>query len=255
LRNLAQRYETNPTLPSASVSKTLLRVSRHFWKKIFGGVDYFPYLCNSNQYTYYIMTIKKKHFFLIALISCGFAFSIWAFVNYQTKRKAKERIDNALAQRFDEAMDAAFPLLENYAVAMKDRADSIVNMAQKSKEDTSHSYSDAFYKLWQQYARSEQGLKCYNMIEEYEYFRISPVIEVLVNSGNKKENESEAIKKLTWAGTLLREPYLFGYDSIMNASKEARQFVSDCLEVFEPYRNNNDNIQAWRDLMLGRQRQ
>ena len=215
-----------------------------------GFVDYFPYLCKTNQYTYYNMTIKKKHFILIALILCGLALSIWAFVDYNTKRKAKEQIDNALAQRFDEAMDAAFPLLENYAIAMKDRADSVENMARKSEEDKSHSFSDAFYKLWEQYARTKQGINCSNMIEEYEYFRISPIIEVLVNSGDKKKNESDAIKKLTWAGTLLREPYLLGYDSIMNASRQARMFVSECIEVIEPYRNDKENIQAWRDLML-----
>lgn len=196
------------------------------------------------------MTKKTKRIIIIALALCCIILSIWAFVNYQTKRKAKEQYNNSLAQRFDEAIDAAYPLLENYALAMKDRADSIEKMAIKAKEDTSHGYSDAFYKLWEQYARTKQGIRCYNMIEEYEYFRISPIIEVLVNSGNQRENESEAIKKLTWAGTLLREPYLLGYDSVMNASKEARLFVSECIDVFEPYRNNNNNIQAWRDLML-----
>lgn len=196
------------------------------------------------------MTKKTKRIIIIALALCCIVLSIWAFVNYQTKRKAKEQYNNALAQRFDEAIDAAFPLLENYAVAMKDRADSIENMARKSKEDTSHSYSDAFYKLWEQYARTKQGIHSYNMIEEYEYFRISPIIEILVNSGDKKKSESDAIKKLTWAGTLLREPYLLGYDSVMNASKEARQYISDCLEAIGPYHSKQNNIQAWRDLML-----
>ena len=196
------------------------------------------------------MTKKTKRIIIIALALCCIVLSIWAFVNYQTKRKAKEQYNNALAQRFDEAIDAAYPLLENYAIAMKDRADSIENMARKSKEDTSHGYSDAFYKLWEQYARTKQGINSYNMIEEYEYFRISPIIEILVNSGDKKKNESEAIKKLTWAGTLLREPYLLGYDSVMNASKEARQYISDCLEAIDPYHSKQNNIQAWRDLML-----
>ena len=209
-----------------------------------------PYLCRTNQYTYYNMTIKKKHFILIALISCGIVLSIWAFVNYQTKRKAKEQIDNALAQRFDEAMDAAFPLLESYAIAMKDRADSIENMAIKAKEDSINKYRDAFTKLWVQYTRSEKSINNYVLIEEFSYFRMSPIFEMLINSGDKKKNESEAIKKLTMAGMALNDPYRMEYDSLINTSKEVKQFISDYQEAISPYHSDKDNIRAWRELML-----
>lgn len=209
-----------------------------------------PYLCRTNQNTYYNMTIKKKHFILIALISCGLVLSIWAFVNYQTKRKAKEQIDNALAQRFDEAMDAAFPLLENYAIAMKDRADSIENMAIKAKEDSINKYRDAFTKLWVQYTRSEKSINNYVLIEEFSYFRMSPIFEMLINSGDKKKNESEAIKELTMAGMALNDPYRMEYDSLINTSKEVKQFISDYQEAISPYHSDKDNIRAWRELML-----
>ena len=209
-----------------------------------------PYLCRTNQYTYYNMTIKKKHFILIALISCGIVLSIWAFVNYQTKRKAKEQIDNALAQRFDEAMDAAFPLLESYAIAMKDRADSIENMAIKAKEDSINKYRDAFTKLWMQYTRSEKSMNNYVLIEEFSYFRMSPIFEMLINSGDKKKNESDAIKKLTMAGMALNDPYRMEYDSLINTSKEVKQFISDYQEAISPYHSDKDNIRAWRELML-----
>ena len=196
------------------------------------------------------MTINKKHFILIALISCGIVLSIWAFVNYQTKRKAKEQIDNALAQRFDEAMDAAFPLLESYAIAMKDRADSIENMAIKAKEDSINKYRDAFTKLWVQYTRSEKSINNYVLIEEFSYFRMSPIFEMLINSGDKKKNESEAIKKLTMAGMALNDPYRMEYDSLINTSKEVKQFISDYQEAISPYHSDKDNIRAWRELML-----
>lgn len=196
------------------------------------------------------MTIKKKHFILIALITCGLVLSIWAFVNYQTKRKAKEQYNNALAQRFDEIIEATFPLLENYAQAMKGRADSVENIARKSKEDTCYSYRDAIAILWERYANTEEGKKCYIIMEEYEYFQISPVIEMLVNSGEIKKNESDAIKKLTWAGVLLREPYFLEYDSIINASIKARQLISECMEVIDPYRGKEQSIHAWRNYAL-----
>lgn len=196
------------------------------------------------------MTKKTKRIIIIALALCCIVLSIWAFVNYQTKRKAKEQYNNALAQRFDEAIDAAYPLLKNYAIAMKDRADSIEIMAIKAKEDTINKYRDAFTKLWMQYTRSEKSINNYVLIEEFSYFRMSPIFEMLINSGDKKKNESDAIKKLTMAGMALNDPYRMEYDSLINTSKEVKQNISDYQEAITPYRSDNENIRAWRELML-----
>ena len=89
---------------------------------------------------------------------------------------------------------------------------------------------------------------------EYEYFKVSPVIEMLINSGDNKKKESEAIKKLTWAGMLLKKPLIEEFDSLMNATREARQLISECMEVIEPYRSEETNIRAWRELVLGGRR-
>lgn len=196
------------------------------------------------------MTKKTKRIIIITLALCCIVLSIWAFVNYQTKRKAKEQYNNALAQRFDEAIDAAYPLLKNYAIAMKDRADSIEIMAIKAKEDTINKYRDAFTKLWMQYTRSEKSINNYVLIEEFSYFRMSPIFEMLINSGDKKKNESDAIKKLTMAGMALNDPYRMEYDSLINTSKEVKQNISDYQEAITPYRSDNENIRAWRELML-----
>lgn len=196
------------------------------------------------------MTRKTKRIIIIALALCCIVLSIWAFVNYQTKRKAKEQYNNVLAQRFDEAIDVAYPLLENYAVAMKDRADSIEIMAIKAKEDTINKYRDAFTKLWMQYTRSEKSINNYVLIEEFSYFRMSPIFEMLINSGDKKKNESDAIKKLTMAGMALNDPYRMEYDSLINTSKKVKQNISDYQEAITPYRSDNENIRAWRELML-----
>ena len=77
---------------------------------------------------------------------------------------------------------------------------------------------------------------------------------MLINSGDNKKKESEAIKKLTWAGMLLKKPLIEEFDSLMNASKEARRYISDYMEVMEPYRSEETNIRAWRELMLGGRR-
>ena len=133
---------------------------------------------------------------------------------------------------------------------MKDRADSIESMARKAKEDTSNEYKEAFISLWQRYAYSDKVANSYSLVEEYEFFKLSPIIEMIVNSGSKREKEADAIKKLTWAGSLLRDPYQIDYDSLMNASKQVRQIVSEYMEAIEPYHSNETNIRAWRDLLI-----
>lgn len=200
------------------------------------------------------MTITKKHFTIIALLACVIALSTWAIIEYKTKREINDLTNKNLALRFDETIGDAFPLLENYALAMKDRSDSIEILARKAKKDTCHEYRYAFTLLWDVYAHSEKGKRCYELIEEYEYFKISPVIEMLINSGDNKKKESDAIKKLTWAGMLLKKPLIEEFDTLMNASKEARQYISDYMEVMEPYRSEETNIRAWRELMLGKRR-
>ncbi|MBR5038382.1 MAG: hypothetical protein IKX65_06635 [Prevotella sp.] len=196
------------------------------------------------------MTTKKKSITIIAFIACLIAIALWAVYHSHEKNEGDRQLDNALAERFDEIMDDAFPLIENYAVAMNERADSIEALAKRAKEDIRNAYRESFSTLWQQYANSDKATNYYVLIEEYEFFKLSPIIEMLVNSGSKREKEADAIKKLTLAGELLKEPYRIEYDSLMNASKQVHEVVTDCMQTMEPYRNNKSNIRAWRDLMI-----
>ena len=196
------------------------------------------------------MTIKKKSFTIIAFISCLIAIAIWGVYHHHAKSDDNEQLNDALAERFDEIIEVAYPLIENYAIVMKDRADSIESMARKAKEDTRNGYKEAFTTLWQRYAYSDKVANSYSLVEEYEFFKLSPIIEMIVNSGSKREKEADAIKKLTWAGSLLRDPYQIDYDSLMNASKQVRQIVSEYMEAIEPYHSNETNIRAWRDLLI-----
>lgn len=196
------------------------------------------------------MTIKKKRFTIIAFFSCIIAIAIWGVYHHHAKSDDNEQLNDALAERFDEIIEVAYPLIENYAIVMKDRADSIESMARKAKENTSNEYKEAFITLWQRYAYSDKVTNSYSLVEEYEYFKSSPIIDMLISSGEKKEKEAEAIKKLTWAGGLLRDPYQIDYDSVMNASKQVHQIVSDYMEAMEPYHSNETNIRAWRDLLI-----
>ena len=200
------------------------------------------------------MTITKKHFTIIALLACVIALSTWAIIEYKTKREINDLTNKNLALRFDETIGDAFPLLENYALAMKDRSDSIEILARKAKKDTCHEYRYAFTLLWEVYAHSEKGKRCYELIEEYEYFKIPPVIEMLINSGDIKKKESDAIKKLTWAGMLLKKTLIEEFDTLMNASKEERnQRLIICRHPITQFRrttgSTSSSVSSKKDIL------
>ena len=96
------------------------------------------------------MTITKKHFTIIALLACIIVLSTWAIIDYNNKRELNNLINNGLAQRFDETIDDAFPLLENYALSLKERSDSIEDIADKAKNEDSVNFNGAFGRLWDQ---------------------------------------------------------------------------------------------------------
>jgi hypothetical protein len=192
------------------------------------------------------MVVRRKQLTIIALALCGIALMAWFLGTYLSKRAKQEQYQQALAQRFDKAIDIAYPLIESYALSVKDRVDSIEVMAKRSKEDHHSSYKEAFGRLWVNYTQTEGARKNSVLLEELEYFKLSPFFSMLMDSGEKRQKEAEAIRKINWAGELLKKPCLIEYDSLMIDTKQARQFVSDGLEVLEPYHSENDNIHAWR---------
>ena len=195
------------------------------------------------------MTIKKKPAIITVLTLCGIALATWAILHYKARHEMEEQYQNSLAERFDVIMDSVFPLLENVALSMNERTDSIEAIAKRAKEKNSSDYKEAFYNLWVQYVHSEKARKNYALLEEYEYFKVSPVYKMLMEAGEKRMKEADAIKKITWAGASLKEPFLLEYDSLMIYSKNVHQYFSESLEVIEPYRGENKDIHAWRNMV------
>lgn len=194
------------------------------------------------------MKMKKKNIIITLLAVCGVVIAVWLMMHYQAKRELMEQFNRDLALRFDDIMDATYPLIDSYATAMKDRADSIEVMAERAKADDNHAYLDAFSISWEQYCRNPQGSRGNAMMVEYEYFKNSSVFTMLTNSGDNRMAEGKALKKLTMAGLMLKEPYFLEYDSVKSVTKRARQHIADCLGVMEPYRSKQTNIRAWRDV-------
>lgn len=194
------------------------------------------------------MTKKTKQLIIAVIAVFVVGIATWAFINYKAKREKIDQHDMVLAEQFDQAMAIAYPLLENYATSMIDKADSLEVMRKKALEMDKDQYNLVFYMLWDTYTHTEKARTAFALTEEYEYFSSSPVFTLLMNSGEKRVKESNGIQKLTWAGNLLRDPVLLKNDSLMNATKLARQFISDAMEVIKPYHNENTNIHAWRDI-------
>ena len=194
------------------------------------------------------MTKTKKRVIITILAVCCVFISVWAIMRYNARRELVEQFNSDLAMRFDNIMESTFPLIDNYATAMTDRADSIDALARRAKADNDHGYSDAFSILWVQYLRTPVSGKCLNIMSEYEYLKLSPVYQMLTNSGDKRQEEAVALQKMTIAGEMLKEPYFLDYDSVMNVSKTARQYIADGLKVMEPYRSKQTDIRAWKKI-------
>ena len=185
---------------------------------------------------------------IVALTLCGIAVLAWAISSYMAKRAKQEQYQQALAQRFDQVYDVAYPLVTNYALSLNDKADALDSMRNQAMAKDSTQYNFVLYSLWAEYIKTAKARNASVLQEEIEYFRNSPVFSLLMNSGEKRQKEAEAIQKLIDAGQLLLDPFLLSSDSLKNATKRARQFLSDGQEVLKPYRSENTNYRSWRDI-------
>lgn len=192
------------------------------------------------------MTKKKKLIIISVLAVCCVVTAVWSIMRYHARRALVEQFNSDLALRFDDIMEKAYPLIDHYAAAVKDRADSIDVIAERAKANKDLKYSDAFSVMWEHYLKTPVAKSGFNIMGEYEYLKLSPVYQMLTNSGDKRQEEADALQKMTIAGMMLKEPYFLGYDSVMSVSNMAKQFISDGLKVMEPYHSNQTDIQGWR---------
>ena len=192
------------------------------------------------------MTKKKKLIIISVLAVCCVVTAVWSMMRYHARRALVEQFNSDLALRFDDIMEKAYPLIDRYATAVKDRADSIDAIAGRAMANKNLKYSDAFSVMWEQYLKTPVAKIGFNMMGEYEYLKLSPVYQMLINSGDKRQEEADALQKMTIAGMMLKEPYFLGYDSVMNVSNKAKQYIEDGLKVMEPYHSNQTDIQGWR---------
>ena len=197
------------------------------------------------------MIKMKKRIIIVVLVLCciGIAvIAIWSMMRYNARRELVEQFNSDLALRFDDMMAKTYPLIDSYTAAMIDRADSIDAIARRAKADNDHTYSDAFSIMWEQYLKTPVSGRSLNIMSEYAYLKLSPVYQMLTNSGNKREDEADALQKMSNVGEMLKEPYFLDYDSAISVSKTARQYIADCLKVLEPYRSKQTDIRAWRKI-------
>lgn len=194
------------------------------------------------------MTKTKKRV-IIAILAAGCVIiSVWSIVHYRARHALVEQFNSDLALRFNDIMERTYPLIDTYATTMIDRADSIDAIARRAKADSNHVYSDAFSILWEKYLKTPVAGKSIYIMSEYEYLKLSPVYQMLINSGDKRQEEAVTLQKMSNVGMMLKEPYFLDYDSVMSVSKTARQYIEDCLAVMESYRSEQTDIRGWREI-------
>ena len=193
--------------------------------------------------------IRKKKFIIITVLAvCCVIIAVWSIMRYNAKHELVEQFNSDLASRFDDIMESTSPLIDNYTTAMVGRADSIDAIARRAKADNDRAYSDGFSILWEQYLRTPVAGECLYIMSEYEYLKLSPVYQMLTNSGDRRQEEADALQKMSRVGVMLKEPYFLDYDSVISVSKTARQYIADCLKVMEPYRSKQTDVRAWREI-------
>ena len=193
--------------------------------------------------------IRKKKFIIITVLAvCCVIIAVWSIMRYNAKHELVEQFNSDLASRFDDIMESTSPLIDNYATAMVGRADSIDAIARRAKADNDRAYSDGFSILWEQYLRTPVAGECLYIMSEYEYLKLSPVYQMLTNSGDRRQEEADALQKMSRVGVMLKEPYFLDYDSVISVSKTARQYIADCLKVMDPYRSKQTDVRAWREI-------
>lgn len=194
------------------------------------------------------MTKTKKRVIITILAVCCVIIAVWSIMRYNAKHELVEQFNSDLASRFDDIMESTSPLIDNYATAMVGRADSIDAIARRAKADNDRAYSDGFSILWEQYLRTPVAGECLYIMSEYEYLKLSPVYQMLTNSGDRRQEEADALQKMSRVGVMLKEPYFLDYDSVISVSKTARQYIADCLKVMEPYRSKQTDVRGWRQI-------
>ena len=194
------------------------------------------------------MTKKNKRVVITLLAVCCVIISVWSIMRYNVKHELVEQFNSDLALRFDDIMESTSPLIDNYATAMVGRADSIDAIARRAKADNDRAYSDGFSILWEQYLRTPVAGECLYIMSEYEYLKLSPVYQMLTNSGDRRQEEADALQKMSRVGVMLKEPYFLDYDSVISVSKTVRQYIADCLKVMEPYRSKQTDVRGWRQI-------
>ena len=193
--------------------------------------------------------IRKKKFIIITVLAvCCVIIAVWSIMRYNAKHELVEQFNSDLASRFDDIMESTSPLIDNYATAMVGRADSIDAIARRAKADNDRAYSDGFSILWEQYLRTPVAGECLYIMSEYEYLKLSPVYQMLTNSGDRRQEEADALQKMSRVGVMLKEPYFLDYDSVISVSKTVRQYIADCLKVMEPYRSKQTDVRGWRQI-------
>lgn len=192
------------------------------------------------------MTKNKKLIIITLLAVCCVVTAVWAIMRYHARRELVGQFNSDLALRFDDIMETTYPLIDQYAAVILERADSIDVIAGRANANKDLKYSDAFSVMWEQYLKTSVAKKAFNIMGEYEYLKVSPVFQMLTNSGDKRQEEANALQKMSIAGVMLKEPYFLGYDSVKSVSKTAKRYIEDGLKVMEPYHSNQTDIQGWR---------
>lgn len=184
----------------------------------------------------------KKIIIGIIALSIVILFMMW-FVN---KQQNESQYAADLAVRFDETMKASYQMLAITTTALYRRADMWEQNATEAYRNYPHEYKEAFQYLNIQASRTYQNSRALMDIETYRFFLTSASFDHLYHGGDMREKECQAFCKILFAYQNPRDPLEMEYEDLISTIHEAKEALSESIEVLSKYKADCGELNDWR---------
>lgn len=186
--------------------------------------------------------MKKGYIIGLILLPVIVLFTMW-YVNKQLNEK---QYAEDLAARFDDAMNASYPMLAVTNAAIYWRADMWEKNATDAYKYYPRDYQEAFQQMNIQTFNTERGIAVTRDILNYNFFIGSGAYGVLERGGDLRKEEVKAFRKLFYAYKHPDNPLEMEYEELINEIHEAKKALSESSEMLSKYKNESSNIDSWR---------
>ncbi len=191
--------------------------------------------------------MKKRNLligFAIITIVSTILFVLWSINNYQNEKQLNED----LAVRFDESMEATYPFLLKVSDALYMRTNMLENNATVAINTPYDDYKETFRQLNSQYMDTENGHFMINWIMAFDAFYSSAVCGYLEGGGELRKKESKAFRKLLYAKENPSGALEMEYDSLIAECNKVKVALAESMRDLAKYNKPGTPLDASKDI-------